>query len=394
MNLAASSPPTEFKPPALGLGAASGQIASLDGIRALAVMLVFFSHGELAKIVPGGLGVTVFFVLSGYLITTLMRREYANTDTVRLRAFYLRRVLRLMPPLFIVVTAAALLSAMDLIKSDFSPRGLLSVLFYFGNYHVIAHDFHGIPAGIGVVWSLAVEEHYYLLYPPLAIALLRSGRPWIAIAALILLCALTLGWRCWLALHGASEAYLMMATDTRADSILIGCLLAFWCDPGLDSATPANPRHEWIRDTVLGAACILLLTATLVYRDDFFRMTWRYTLQSLAIAPLIYLAVVCGAQAPFRWLNSRPMIYLGTISYTIYLSHQVILYFVTRHWPDLGWAATLALSAVLTLAVAEPMRRWVEQPCARLRRKLHQPAMQSLRVSQPSTELRGFHDAA
>jgi peptidoglycan/LPS O-acetylase OafA/YrhL len=346
-----------------------GAIPSLDGIRALAVALVFFAHGGLEHVVPGGLGVTIFFVLSGYLITTLMRREHEASGAVRLRAFYLRRVLRLMPPLFLVVAAAALLSALGVIGGGFTVRGLLSVLFYLGNYHVIAFDFAGVPEGIGVVWSLAVEEHYYLLYPPLAIALLRLRRPRVAAAVLALLCGAMLGWRGWLALHGTSELYLTMATDTRADAILAGCILGFWRNPAFDAVAPP---HAW-RDGALAVACGLLLLATLLWRDDFFRVTARYTLQSLAIAPLIWLAVARAAQAPYRWLNARPLAWLGTVSYTVYLTHQVILFGVERNAPELGGVAALALTALLTLAVAEAMRRWVEAPCARLRRQLHRP---------------------
>jgi peptidoglycan/LPS O-acetylase OafA/YrhL len=349
---------------------AAAPIPSLDGIRALAVALVFFAHGGLQGIVPGGLGVTIFFVLSGYLITTLMRREHQASGGVRLGAFYLRRVLRLMPPLFVVVAAAALLSWLGVIGGEFSTRGLLSVLFYFGNYHVIASDFHGIPEGMGVVWSLAVEEHYYLLYPPLAIALLRLDRPRAAVAMLLAMCAAMLAWRVWLALDGASEHYLTMATDTRADAILFGCVLAFRHNPALDPVPPPSLA----RDGALAAVCVLLLLGTLAYRDEFFRVTARYTLQSLAIAPLIWLAVARAAHAPFRWLNTRPLAYIGTISYTIYLSHQLVLFGVERHAPGLGGPTTLALTALLTLAIAEPMRRWVEAPCARLRGRLHRPA--------------------
>jgi len=154
---------------------ASGPIPSLDGIRAVAVSLVFFAHAGLEHVVPGGLGVTIFFVLSGFLITTLMRIEHARSGRIHFGGFYLRRLLRLMPPLFIVVAAAAALSAAALIDGGFTFGGLLSALFYLGNYHVIAHDFHGMPAGIGVVWSLAIEEHYYLLFPPLAASARRAG---------------------------------------------------------------------------------------------------------------------------------------------------------------------------------------------------------------------------
>lgn len=347
---------------------ASTPIPSLDGLRALAVGLVFFSHGGLDSVVPGGLGVTLFFVLSGFLITTLMRLEQRERARVDLRAFYLRRVLRLMPPLVLVAAAAGAAAALGWIGGGFSTRGLLAVLFYFGNYHVIATGFGGVPEGLGVIWSLAVEEHYYLLYPPLALALVRAG-PRAAATVLGLLCVAILGWRVALALRGASVDYLTMATDTRADAILVGCALAFWANPALQRPAPVASLPA--RERALAALCAAVLLGTLLFRDDFFRVTARYTLQSLAIAPLLWLAVARAEHLPFRWLNARPMVYVGTLSYTIYLSHQLILGGVARNAPQLGTAATLALAAMLTLAVAEPMRRWVEQPCARLRRALH-----------------------
>ena len=359
------------------------EIASLNGVRAVAVTLVFLAHGGLDRLLPGGLGVTIFFVLSGYLITTLLRREYLATATIALRAFYLRRLLRLMPPLLVVVALAALLSSLDLVAGEFSLRGLLSVLFYFGNYQIIASDFQGIPSGIGVVWSLAVEEHYYLLYPPLALLLLGRRR-WLPVAALAALCALILGWRCWLLLHGAPDAWLMMATDTRADAILFGCLMAFASD-SLLGTTQLRSVHTR-RDLALFAASALLLLATLVWRNDFFRLSLRYTLQSLAIAPLIWLAVARADTPAFRWLGWRPLVWLGRVSYTVYLSHQLILGFVQRLWPLHDGLRTLTITAVLTLLLAAAMQRWIEQPSARWRRRLHQPSGQPARPL-PAAEL-------
>jgi peptidoglycan/LPS O-acetylase OafA/YrhL len=346
---------------------AQGPIPSLDGIRAIAVSIVFLAHCGLEDFVPGGLGVTIFFVLSGYLISTLMRMERASTGTIRYRAFYLRRFLRLMPPLFIVVAATALVSSLGVVAGDFSPGGLLAALFYYGNYYLIAHDFHGMPAGLGVLWSLAVEEHYYVFYPPLAALLLRIGRAGLSATVLSLLGAAVLGWRCWLYLHGASENYLTMATDTRLDAILIGCLMALWRNPWLD---PVPAPHR-LRDFAVVAGCFAVLVVTLLDRSDAFRLTLRYTLQALAIAPLIYLAVARAQQAPFSWLSWRVVTWLGVVSYSIYLCHHVIALAVAQHWPQLGWLGTTLITAALTLAVAEAMRRWVEQPCAALRRRLH-----------------------
>ncbi|HKE95488.1 MAG TPA: acyltransferase [Povalibacter sp.] len=355
-------------------------IPSLDGIRAVAVGLVFLAHSGLENVVPGGLGVTIFFVLSGYLITTLMRMEFSSTATFSYRRFYLRRFLRLMPPLVVVVIATGLLAAGGVIGGEFSHGGLPAVLFYYGNYFVIAHDFDGVPAGLGVVWSLAVEEHYYLLFPPLAVLLLRIGHRGLAAATLLALCMLVLGWRCWLVMHGVAEEYVTMATDTRVDAILSGCLLALWRNPWLE---PPAPRSNARREVMLIVAALSALLFALVYRDDFFRHTWRYSLQSAAVAVLIYFAVARAALPPFRWLNTRPMIWIGTLSYTIYLSHHVILLAVNRHWPQLGglWATVLAVA--LTLGFAEPMRRLVEEPCARLRRRLHRPTVARTATAHP-----------
>lgn len=347
--------------------ASAGAIPSLDGVRAIAVSMVFFAHSGLDDVIPGGLGVTIFFVLSGYLITTLMRIEYARTGGIAYRGFYLRRLLRLMPPLFVVVTVTGVLSLLGIVDGGFTWSGLFSALFYVGNYHVIANDFAGMPAGLGVVWSLAIEEHYYLFYPPLAALLLRIGRVGLSAGFLTLLCMAVLGWRYWLAYHGASEAYLTMATDARVDAILIGCIMALLRNPWLDPVAPPSA----VRDAAVASASIALLIGTLLYRDEVFRLTARYTLQCLAIAPLIYLAVARADRWPFRWLNARPLIYIGTVSYTIYLTHHVVLLGLAKHLPQLHWVWLTLAGAAVTLAVAEPIRRWVEAPCARLRQRLH-----------------------
>lgn len=343
-------------------------IPSLDGIRAVAIIMVFFAHSGLENYVPGGLGVTIFFVLSGYLITTLMRIEYNKTRNFHYQGFYLRRVLRLMPPLFIVVAITGLLSVTGVINGRYSLSGLMSVLFYFGNYHMIATNFQGTPDGLSVIWSLAIEEQYYLLFPPLAVLLFRVGRTNLSAAMLFTLCLAVLGWRYWLILHGASDTYLYRATDSRLDSILTGCLLAVFKNPWIDPVAPRKSRNDWL----LISVCIAVLLGTLLYRDEFFRQTLRYSLQNFAIAPLIYLAVARSDRFPFSWLNTRPMVYIGSISYTIYLSHLTIMYGLAKYWPQLHWIWHMLVAAVLTLAVAEPMRRWVEEPCARLRKRLHQ----------------------
>src|SRR5262245_59967191 len=216
-----------------------------------------------------------------------MRVEFARDGRINYTNFYVRRLLRLMPPLFVVVALSGLLARTPLIDGGFTIGGLLSSLFYAGNYFVIAHDFRGLPAGIGVVWSLAIEEHYYVFYPPLAAMLLRIGRVGLSVAWLAGLCALIFAWRCWLVTHGASEAYLTMATDTRIDAILVGCLLGHALNPWLDARKPPAPLFEG----TIAATCLVVLLGTLLYRNETLRLTARYTLQSVALAGLLYLAV-------------------------------------------------------------------------------------------------------
>jgi len=336
-------------------------IESLDGVRAIAVSIVFLAHGGLQKLVPGGLGVTVFFVLSGYLITTLMRLEHARRGTLDLPAFYLRRAVRLMPPLLIALLLALAIYQAGLVHSAPTKWGIFSVLFYGGNYYAIAHQFQGMPAGLGVTWSLAVEEHFYIIFPALALLLL----PRLRVAPLLVLCASILAWRCWLAIHVSNADHVEMATDTRVDSILIGCIMALRFNPIIDPIPAAAIRHS----AAIGTIAIGTLLATLIYRNEFFRLTFRYTVQALTIAPLLYLAVVRPQARPYRWLNERPVEYLGRISYMFYLCHQTILFVVTNHWPDLGMAGTMALAAALTLAVAVPVRAFVEKPLAALHRR-------------------------
>ena len=290
---------------------------------------------------------------------------------IHFRSFYLRRVVRLMPPLFVIAIAALIVSQLGLIEGRFTPLGFLSVLFYFGNYHVIAEDFGGVPHGMGIVWSLAVEEHFYLFYPPLAAVLLKINRRNLTAAVLGALVIAVVAWRIWLFDQGVGENYLCMATDTRIDAIMIGCLLAVLRNPWIDPV----PRQRAGVEVAIALACIAVLIGSLVYRDEQFRLTLRYTVQSLAIAPLLWLAVARADSVWTRWLNARPMVYLGTVSYTLYLSHHLILLGLQYHWPHADWAVTTAIGAVLTLIVCEAMRRWVEDPCAALRKRLHRRAL-------------------
>ena len=332
----------------------------------MSFLLVFVAHAGLHDYVPGGFGVTVFFFLSGYLITTLLRLEHDSRGTISFKQFYLRRVLRILPPFYIVMVVSALAAAVGLIGGGFHPRALAAQALYYANYWIVGHGYHGLPSGTGVYWSLAVEEHFYLLFPALYFALRRFLPRKRRAQALVLLgmCALVLGWRLVLVygLHSATDRT-YLATDARVDSILFGCALAVYGNPAVDGPSRFSDRvWKW---GLLPAAVVVLLF-TFVYRDPGFRQTFRYSLQGIALAPLFVAAMRFPSWGPFRLLNLKAVSFLGVRSYSLYLVHFVLLDAIGSE-PSLPRAA-LGLS--LSIAVSYGIYVLVEKPCARLRRRL------------------------
>ena len=142
-------------------------IPSLNGLRAVSVLLVVSAHAGLSDLIPGGLGVTIFFFLSGYLITTLMLAENEQTGAISIRNFYARRILRLAPPLLITLAIAYSLTYLGFLQGRITLAALVSQLLYFANYYILFFDpnAQSMPGGTGILWSLAVEEHFYIFFP-------------------------------------------------------------------------------------------------------------------------------------------------------------------------------------------------------------------------------------
>ena len=339
-------------------------VPSLDGIRAVSFLLVFVAHAGLQDYVPGGFGVTVFFFLSGYLITTLLRMEHDAHGTISFSQFYLRRALRILPPFYIVMVAAAIAAGMGVISGGLHPEALAAQALYYANYYIVGHGYNDLPSGTGVYWSLAVEEHFYLVFPALFFVLRRYLPRKRQALVLLGLCAAVLGWRLILVygMHSATDRT-YLASDTRVDSILFGCALALYGNPAVDG--PSRISESGWKWGLLPASLLLLLF-TFVFRDPGFRQTFRYTLQGIALAPLFVVAMRYPDWGPFRLLNLRAVSFLGVISYSLYLVHHVLLD-VVGSVPSLSRAA-LALSA--SIAVAYAMYVLVEKPCGRLRRRL------------------------
>ncbi|MFF3181308.1 acyltransferase family protein [Rhodococcus pyridinivorans] len=340
-------------------------IPSLDGLRALSILLVFVGHADrLPQPVVPGVGVTIFFFLSGYLITTLLRLEFDKTGRVSLRDFYLRRVLKILPPMYVVIILGAIVTAVGLVPSSLSPGGIAATALHFANYWMIFVD-EGIPKSMRVMWSLAVEEHFYLVFPLLYIGLRRrafSARTQAAILAAI--CIMVLIWRIYLwTVQGVDFTHIYYATDTRVDSILWGCILAIIANPYLDRAW--GPDWFW----KLIAAPFGLIAVYVGTRGYNIAPTIGYTMQALGLV-LVFTAVIrFPSFGPFRVLNWRPVVWLGVVSYSFYLVHRYFILWTDENLDVNKWIAA-AIAFVMATAAAWLLHRWVERPAAKLRSRL------------------------
>ena len=341
-----------------------GHVPQLDGIRALAISIVFFAHVGLERLVPGGFGVTIFFFLSGYLITSLLREEFGQKGSIDLKAFYLRRILRINPPMWITLLIALSLVTFGVIDAHPRPLQIFAQFIFVSNYAEIIWAGDGLP-GLPL-WSLAVEEHYYLIFPFLyaAAASRLSGSSIAALCALGCLAALAI--RVVHVIYGdmASVYYL---THTRIDSILFGSCLAVWNNPRMDP-------YAW-RPSMAALGCALAaLLACLLVRNEMFRETIRYTIQGVSLFVVFSYVIQSEGIMP-SLLKSEPAKLIGLLSYSLYLGHLLIITVIERYLPDIGVVHLIALALPLSLIYAGGMYYLVERPAGRLRRTLHNRAL-------------------
>ena len=310
------------------------KIPALNGIRAFSVILVVAAHCGFGNIIPGGFGVTVFFFLSGFLITTLLTLEAKNTNSINIPHFYIRRCIRLYPAFIIIISIAYLLAYFNIIGGKATVIGAVAQVFYFANYYNIF--FEGVkstPAGTGILWSLSVEEHFYFVYPILfALFVLKINRKSLLIL-LIFLITFILLWRLYLVNYSdILQNRIFYASDTRVDSIIFGCILALTKNP-VDSI---GKRKLLKRDMFLIFVSISVIIFTFIYRDETFRLTLRYTLQGLALIPLFYYSIAFSEHILFSFLNYQVLDRIGVYSYTIYLIHYILIEIIEKNLPQIS----------------------------------------------------------
>jgi peptidoglycan/LPS O-acetylase OafA/YrhL len=347
------------------MAARRGTVPSLDGLRAISILIVLAAHFIDARLFPGGLGVYLFFVISGFLITRLLFVEYDTTRAISIPLFYLRRIIRLYP---VIIAFTICVIGLDIALQR--PYNLLepaSGLGYFANYLYSYLDANGLPREMpfGVFWSLSVEEHFYILFP-LVFVLLR-GDPARLMSVLAGLCVACLGLRLGMAalrpdyLH--TEIF-YVESQYRLDSIAYGVILALACQMETGRRFLRRLAHPSI-----ACAALAVVVACVAVRDPWFRETFRYTLLGCA-ADVLVAAVLFGERSRFiqRLLNTAVLVWIGRLSYSLYIWHEGVSSFM----PPAGWPhwQGIILNAVTAFVVAAASYYAVEQPFLRLRRYL------------------------
>jgi peptidoglycan/LPS O-acetylase OafA/YrhL len=308
----------------------------LDGLRGIAILIVLGAHTGVPGFAPGGggAGVTLFFVLSGYLITSLLLAEKARTGRVDLRAFYIRRALRLFPALAAVLLVVVVLAVAGLMPKA-AAEGVdyrvvvLGVIFYVVNWVAVAGQSIGM---LGHAWSLAVEEQFYILWPTLLLFGLRFGRTRL-VFAILLLAFLDTPYRLVLDLNGGFM-HVFVGTDSRGDALLLGCVLALL-------------ETRWHVAVGWAGLVGLVIVAALWPGDPGLGMQVMF----IPAAAIVSTLAVAGCPTILAW---RPLAFVGKISYGLYLWHGLVI------WWDLPWPVAIPLSiAIACLSYFAMERRFL-----------------------------------
>lgn len=354
----------------------SRYIPALDGLRALAVIAVVIYHMNATILQSGLLGVTIFFVLSGYLITGLLIREWSTTRKINLPQFWLRRVRRLFPAIVfvlagtIVLTAAFAPDMLTKLRND-----LPAALLFFTNWWYIFQDVSyfeamGAPSPVTHFWSLAIEEQFYLIWPPLLLLLFsrRVKKRHIQLGLLIVAVASAAAMALFYTPQ-ADPSRVYYGTDTRAFSLLIGAFLAFEFPPARINGH--GQRGFTARDRrialIIGGAALAGILVMMVVVNGYSPFLYYGGILLLSLLTGALIITLADGRSPLaRFFALRPLVWIGKLSYSIYLWHYPLLLLMnprnftgeTPWFAYVGQALViLAVSAVSYYLVETPLRR-------------------------------------
>ena len=340
-------------------------LPGLDGMRAIAVIAVLLYHAQVGWVPGGYLGVEVFFVISGFLITSLLLAEREQTGQIALGVFWTRRARRLLPALFTVLAVvAAYVSFVDASQIDRLRREIAGAFFYISNWQLIWSEQSYFetwnPSYLQHLWSLAVEEQFYVLWPLLVVGglflLRKRGFPWLvaglALGSAVLAFALFT--------PGMDTSRIYYGTDTRAAGLLAGALLSIVWRSGKASALP-----PWSL-IAMGVAGLGSLIAFFALTSDYGSFLYQGGLPLVGLATLGVIAAVVGHSPTNRLLGWAPLRWIGTRSYSIYLWHWPVIIATGGAAAAVRLGLPLLLIRVgLSIALAEITFRLVEDPIRR-----------------------------
>ncbi|WP_162461663.1 acyltransferase [Mycolicibacterium sp. CBMA 234] len=336
-----------------------GYNPGLDGLRGTATICVLAAHLDFAWCPGAFLYMDMFFVMSAYLITSLLLKQWTKTGSIGFRAFYRRRVLRLFPANYAVVLVFVVVAYLILYDFRGQLRQAAVAATYTSNW---TRAFEvPMPEYLGHTWSLAVEEQFYLVWPVVLAVLLKAIGLRFRLVALLVLVALGFAsWRSWSTFHGASVARLFNGTDMRGDALLIGCAL------GVAMAIPAV-RHSTALQSTAKLLAVPSLAALVV---GGFTMDQQNRAMYAGVALVFTLASTCLITAlilpeptiPHYIFRSPPLVFLGRICYGLYIWHYPI-YMVIRFRFGVDDPLLLGLLGVpLTFVAALLSWRFIESP--------------------------------
>ncbi len=356
--------------------ALAGHVPALDGLRAVAVIAVVAFHFGVGFVRGGLLGVDIFFVLSGFLITSLLLDEHVRRGTIRLREFWGRRARRLLPALLLLIVAVVVSSRWlpDQTDAHSLRDDALATLAYVANWHFAAsgQDYFGALAADSPLlhtWSLGIEEQFYVVWPLLVVLFLRlrDGERWLRYVALGG-AAVSTAWLTHLALEGVGTSRLYYGTDTRVAALLVGAALATLRPARLataDGRTALLLRRGVTVTGVLGAAA-LVVAMLVVHGEDPVLYRGGFLVVALAAAAVIASAAGTPGSPLARALSVAPLRLVGRVSYGIYLWHWPVQLIVTRGRTELGGVALLVTRLLITVVLATASYVLLERPVRRL----------------------------
>src|SRR5262245_16168039 len=359
---------------------ATGYHPGLDGLRGVAVLAVMAFH--IGWLPGGAVGVDIFFTLSGFLITGLLYTEYRATGTMALKGFFVRRGTRLLPALLLVsivwYVIAVVVSPSNTAKIT---RTVLAVVTYTSNWLMAAGQLLSI--FFGHTWSLAIEEQFYILWPPvLWIVLARTRTDRGALWAVATLAALASVWRAVALALGTAPEVLYYRSDIRAEALLVGAALSVLVHTGL---SPVIRRGL----LALAPAGVVILGFVLAAVSPWGRV-WYVGLGlvvSLSVAAVLTCVVLTPSSRLARLLSQPHLVLIGQISYGLYLWHFPI-FISCRMWlPDATYPFHVShgiIGTALTFACAWASYRWLERPCREAGRRITSASRAKSRSATPA----------